>query len=312
MPTQSGVVKRISLTPLGILVLVGFFSLSGYLAVNAVREYRDLQVQRLYHLSIEEAFAAHKASAERELKVAKRQLSAVAVDRDSLKEQSKRMQHKMQELDSIVSSVKAFMGTPLTGKSAVRASSSTGGVGGAEIPVVFGGAGLMAMYSPSRAARAGRQGAQGADFDNMVGELRFLPIAAPVRGNVTSRFGPRRSPFHRGISRHQGLDISARVGEPVYAPADGVVARVVRHPTYGLMIDVNHSQQLSTRYAHLSRASVVEGQTIKRGSRLGSVGTSGRSTGPHLHYEVRHRSQAIDPERFLNVGHKLVQLSSRE
>jgi murein DD-endopeptidase MepM/ murein hydrolase activator NlpD len=76
------------------------------------------------------------------------------------------------------------------------------------------------------------------------------------------------------------------------------------------MIDLDHSTGLTTRYAHLSKAVVVEGQRIIRGTKIGAVGTSGRSTGPHLHYEVRYNSQAIDPERFLQVGQRLTQLAS--
>lgn len=304
MPTKCGIVRRISLTPLGVMLIAGVVFGSSYLGYQAVSEYRQFQVQRLYHASIEEAFINHREQAAKELKIAKRQLSAVATDRDSLREHAKRMQARMDELDSVIGGLKGMVGTPLT-----TAKNSKGGIGGAEIPVVAGGAGFMAMYSPSR-SRDWRRGASLPKMTDMVTDLKYLPLAAPISGGITSRFGPRRSPFHFGLSRHQGLDIGARYGAVVFAPADGVVSRVVRHPTYGLMIDVNHSKGLSTRYAHLSKASVVEGQRITRGSKLGAVGTSGRSTGPHLHYEVRYNSQAIDPEPFLQVGQRLTQLAS--
>jgi murein DD-endopeptidase MepM/ murein hydrolase activator NlpD len=304
MPTNSGVVRKITLTPLGVLIIAGVVSAAGYIGFQAFNEYRQFQVQRLYHASIEDAFVTHREQAAKELKIAKRQLSSVATDRDSLREHTKKMQAQMDELNSVIGGLRDFVGLPLK-----SSKNSKGGIGGAEIPVVAGGAGFMAMYSPTR-AREWRRGAAIPKMTDMVADLKYLPIAAPISGNITSRFGPRRSPFHFGLSRHQGLDISARYGAAIYAPADGVVSRVVRHPTYGLMIDLDHSTGLTTRYAHLSKAVVVEGQRIIRGTKIGAVGTSGRSTGPHLHYEVRYNSQAIDPERFLQVGQRLTQLAS--
>lgn len=304
MPTQSGVVRKITLTPLGVMIIVGFVTASSFVGYRALTEYKEFQIQRLYHSSLEEAFISQREHAAKELKLAKKQLNSVVTDRDSLREHSKKMQARMDELDSVIGGLKDFVGLPLK-----SAKNSKGGIGGAEIPVVAGGAGFMAMYSPTR-VREWRRGAALPKMTDMVTDLRNLPIASPLMGSITSRFGPRRSPFHYGLSRHQGLDISARYGSAIFAPADGVVSKVVRHPTYGLMIDIAHSAGLSTRYAHLSKATVVEGQRVKRGVKIGAVGTSGRSTGPHLHYEVRYNSQAIDPERFLQVGQRLTQLAS--
>jgi murein DD-endopeptidase MepM/ murein hydrolase activator NlpD len=135
--------------------------------------------------------------------------------------------------------------------------------------------------------------------------LRVMPVGAPVEGEFISGFGHRRSPFSRRISFHEGVDISLPHGGRVLATADGRVAKVGYDRTYGWMVDVEHATHLVTRYAHLSRALVREGDNVKRGDRIALSGSSGRSTGPHLHYEVRVRGVARDPKPFLALALRL-------
>jgi murein DD-endopeptidase MepM/ murein hydrolase activator NlpD len=127
-----------------------------------------------------------------------------------------------------------------------------------------------------------------------------IPSIWPVVGNLRSGVGVRSNPFGgSSLEYHKGQDISAPTGTPVYATADGVVviARWVRG--YGNGIYIDHGNGISTRYGHLSRIDVTEGQIVKRGEHLGLVGSTGRSTGPHLHYEVRINGQPTSPLPYL-------------
>lgn len=127
-----------------------------------------------------------------------------------------------------------------------------------------------------------------------------MPSIWPVAGAIRTGFGMRRNPFGLNSTEfHKGQDISAPYGAPVFATADGVVATACWHKGYGNAVYVDHGNGISTRYGHLSRIDVAEGQTIKRGDQLGLVGSTGRSTGPHLHYEVRLDGQATNPIPYL-------------
>jgi murein DD-endopeptidase MepM/ murein hydrolase activator NlpD len=125
------------------------------------------------------------------------------------------------------------------------------------------------------------------------------PSIWPTTGWLTSGFGGRRDPFTGGSDYHAGLDISADRGKPVRATADGTIGEAGWSGAYGNMVLVSHRFGLATRYGHLSRIAVSAGQTVHRGDVIGYVGSTGRSTSPHLHYEVLLNGQAINPLRFL-------------
>lgn len=140
---------------------------------------------------------------------------------------------------------------------------------------------------------------------------RMLPTMLPVRsGSLGSGFGRRSDPFSGQAARHEGLDFSAPTGTPVLAAAEGVVEMAGWHPEYGQVVDVDHGAGLLTRYAHLSKIAVQAGQRIKRGERLGAVGSTGRSTGAHLHFEVRQFGVAMNPVRFLGRGNDAARLAA--
>ena len=125
------------------------------------------------------------------------------------------------------------------------------------------------------------------------------PSIWPTTGWLTSSFGGRVDPFTGGRDYHAGLDISADKGKPVRATADGTINESGYNGNYGNMVLVGHRFGLSTRYGHLSRLAVTRGQFVRRGEVIGYVGSTGRSTSPHLHYEVLLNGQAINPLRFL-------------
>jgi murein DD-endopeptidase MepM/ murein hydrolase activator NlpD len=123
-----------------------------------------------------------------------------------------------------------------------------------------------------------------------------VPSRMPVENARTSSgYGMRRHPV-LGVRRgHKGIDLAAPTGTPVYATADGLVGRADWFSSYGLYISIDHGADLETRYAHLSRLAVAAGDTVKKGDVIGYVGSTGRSTGPHLHYEVRVDGVAVNP-----------------
>jgi len=130
--------------------------------------------------------------------------------------------------------------------------------------------------------------------------LESVPVGWPVRGTLSSVFGVRTSPFTETPVFHHGLDIVARTGMPVVASAPGVVVKSGYESLYGNLVIVDHGAGYRTAYAHLSSRSVEEGAFVNRGEELGKVGSTGRSTGPHLHYEVRVNGLPVNPARFLN------------
>lgn len=123
-----------------------------------------------------------------------------------------------------------------------------------------------------------------------------VPSRMPLEGAaLTSSFGMRTHPVLGGRRQHTGIDLAAPSGTPVYATADGVVSRADWYSSYGLYISLEHGASMQTRYAHLSRLAVASGDSVKKGDLIGYVGSTGRSTGPHLHYEVRVEGLAVNP-----------------
>ena len=129
--------------------------------------------------------------------------------------------------------------------------------------------------------------------------LAAIPSRRPTTGYTTSQFGMRVDPFTGLPQLHAGIDFSAGIGVRVTATADGTVIWASTRGAYGELIEIEHINGLSTRYAHLSRVDVKVGQKVTRGETIGAVGNTGRSTGPHLHYEIRLNGVPQDPARFL-------------
>jgi murein DD-endopeptidase MepM/ murein hydrolase activator NlpD len=128
--------------------------------------------------------------------------------------------------------------------------------------------------------------------------LASLPSRWPVRGSVNSEFGSRQSPWTKSGEVHSGIDIGAERGTSVHAPAAGTVAFAGTHAEYGLTVMIDHGEDLRTIYGHLSKLSVTSGQQIARGDELGLTGNSGRSSGPHLHYEILVKNRPVNPRAY--------------
>ena len=129
--------------------------------------------------------------------------------------------------------------------------------------------------------------------------LATLPTRWPVRGAVNSEFGNRLSPWTKNTEFHAGMDIRAERGTPIKAPSGGTVSHAGPHAEYGLTVILEHGHDIRSVYGHLSKMAVVLGQRVERGAEIGLTGNSGRSSGPHLHYEILVKGHPVNPRAYL-------------
>jgi murein DD-endopeptidase MepM/ murein hydrolase activator NlpD len=161
----------------------------------------------------------------------------------------------------------------------------------------------VAQISRFMESRADMLGVLEAQLFEQAVKKKLMPTISPVRAPYNaSSFGRRIDPFTGQWALHEGLDYSADQGTPVVASAGGVVQFAGYHPQYGNMIDIDHGNDLLTRYAHLSKVLVKPGDVVQRGRNIALSGNTGRSTGPHLHFEVRFRGTAQNPLKFLSAS----------
>jgi murein DD-endopeptidase MepM/ murein hydrolase activator NlpD len=181
-------------------------------------------------------------------------------------------------------------------------------LGGA--PRAVGGPFVPAKMAPDNAAferQLLRIGTERGHVERLARALVTVPVRKPVPGEVdtTSGFGMRVDPFLHVPAMHTGLDFRGETGEAIRATAAGTVTHTGWSGGYGKMVEIDHGNGLSTRYGHLSSIDVEQGQSVRSGQIVGRMGSTGRSTGPHLHYETRVDGEAVDPQRFLRAGLRL-------
>ncbi len=220
-------------------------------------------------------------------KVESRQMAALSAVEDSMESRARRMRGVFTDLGLDMPQLEAA--TPRAG------------MGGPFVPVkLASGAGAFErqLY---------RINITRAQVERLNRTLALVPYRKPVVGEVefTSGFGIRSDPFLGRPAMHTGLDFRASTGDPVRATANGKVASAGWAGGYGRMVEIDHGNGLSTRYGHLSEIGVKVGDPIKIGQVIGAVGSTGRSTGPHLHYETRIEGEAVDPQKFLRAGVRL-------
>jgi murein DD-endopeptidase MepM/ murein hydrolase activator NlpD len=221
--------------------------------------------------------------------VERRQMAALNTLEESVESRVRRMRGVFSDLGLDMPQLEAA--TPRGG----------GGVGGPFIPVKL----------PSDAGAFERQlyriNLARGQVDRLNRTLALVPYRKPVVGEVefTSGFGVRTDPFLGRPAMHTGLDFRASMGDPVRATANGKVVSSGWSGGYGRMVEIDHGNGLSTRYGHLSEIHVKVGDQIRIGQVIGAVGSTGRSTGPHLHYETRIDGEAVDPQKFLRAGVRL-------
>jgi len=220
-------------------------------------------------------------------KVESRQMAALNSVEDNMESRARRMRGVFSDLGLDLAQLEAA--TP------------RGGMGGPFVPLKL----------PSSAGAFERQlyriNMTRAQLDRLNRTLALVPYRKPVIGEVefTSGFGVRSDPFLGRPAMHTGLDFRAATGDPVRATANGKVVSSGWAGGYGRMVEIDHGNGLSTRYGHLSEINVKVGDPIRIGQVIGEVGSTGRSTGPHLHYETRIDGEAVDPQKFLRAGVRL-------
>jgi murein DD-endopeptidase MepM/ murein hydrolase activator NlpD len=220
-------------------------------------------------------------------KVESRQLAALGSAEESMESRVRRMRGVITDLGLDMAQLEAA--TPRAG------------VGGPYVPVKL----------PADAGAFERQlyriNITRSQMERLNRTLALVPYRKPVIGEVefTSGFGVRLDPFLGRPAMHTGLDFRASTGDPVRATANGKVVSAGWSGGYGRMVEIDHGNGLSTRYGHLSEINVRVGDPIKIGQVIGEVGSTGRSTGPHLHYETRIDGEAVDPQKFLRAGVRL-------
>ncbi len=214
------------------------------------------------------------------------------------------MQAKLLQMESLTERVSGLAGIPA---SEVKSKTGVAGAGG---PLVAGRS-LSLEEVQSAVDHLQIFSEQQADLltvaESRLFEQKIKAMAIPTQlpvltSRIGSPFGWRIDPITGKSALHTGLDFPAEIGTPIFASAGGLVVTQEYHPEYGNMIEVDHGNNLMSRYAHASKVFVKKGDLIKRGQKIALVGTTGRSTGPHLHYEVLVQGVPQDPRKFLNAG----------
>jgi murein DD-endopeptidase MepM/ murein hydrolase activator NlpD len=263
---------------LAIGALVGMLSLTG-IASSYVRML--LKVSRFNELKIEKEALNTRYS----------RLEQVAKDRDI----------QVASLGSLANEVSALYG--LKPDPILTTAASTGTIPDAEVHSSFDHLYSLKSIALSGAATTGitlglTRNATLADWQR----ANAAPNAWPVEGPVTGSFGERIDPFNGEGAFHSGIDIGSSYGQAVIAPADGLVTFADFFGGYGRAVMIDHGHGITTRYGHLASFAVTPGQHVHRGDTIGYVGLSGRSTGPHLHYEVRINDTPVNPYKYLRIS----------
>ncbi len=274
---------------LALAVLVGLTAALYWLSLRFAAEVKIPVIHQL-------VLAAHKGETERAREFVQQNLNAMAVKLGE-------MQAQLTRLDALGERVSTLAGI----RPQEFRFSETPGLGGAQSTLLppqnltlreFGD--KLSMLSRQMENRSDMLGLIEAQLFEQTVRKKLMPTMMPVKAPFNaSGFGVRIDPISGQQAMHEGIDFITDTGTPVVAAAGGVVLFAGFHPQYGYMIDIDHGNDLVTRYAHLSKMLVKEGDVLQRGRRVADTGNTGRSTGPHLHFEVRFRGAPQNPARFL-------------
>jgi murein DD-endopeptidase MepM/ murein hydrolase activator NlpD len=272
-----------------LLLLLGMTAVLYWLTIRFATDVKIPVVQQL-------VLSAQQGEAERARQFVQQNLNAMAVKLGE-------MQAQLARLDAL--------GERLTSLAGIRPQefrfSEAPGIGGAQATALppqnlslaeFGE--KLSVMSRNMENRTDMLGVLEAQLFEQAVKKKLLPTMLPVSAPFNaSGFGMRIDPFTGQHAMHEGIDFLAEMGSPIVAAAGGVVIFAGVHPQYGNMVDIDHGNDLVTRYAHASKLHVKEGDIVQRGRRIADVGSTGRSTGPHLHFEVRFKGAAQNPARFV-------------
>lgn len=318
IPEHSGTSGRVRLTIVPFLLAGAFFGLLIAISVIlfALRSEDALRIRAL-HEELAEAVSAYEASlADREQSIA--QLKSEVL---RLTEEAGAVKMKLEELDRLEAEIEAIVEIALPGETDGLVSTTSvknsgiqplsyGGVGGENHPVEadepteedYGSVNLMTSLRYEAESVRSRLAAKKEEATRVLEKLRLLPIAWPTESvRITSEFGLRSDPFTRRLAQHSGLDIGGDYGDPVFAAGGGTVIESAYNRSRGHYIIIEHDNGYKSVYMHLRKRLASEGQKVAQGERIGLLGSSGRSTGPHLHFEIWKHDQAVDPLPYLQL-----------
>ncbi len=305
IPSTDGKARKFRFTLKTLLIVTLVVSVTMGVFVAVLGDYGRLQFVNLkYHQIVrilkEESskLRVHNEDLNHELKALKQVNSKMVNQQQSVKKQ----------LDELSSVLKGALGHEVVKETDNSKDFSRSGLGGGEIPCL-GTCVKRSNYLRKRNYTSSTFLVRGRDMttrlDSYITFLRLLPIGYPAYGQFSSGFGSRISPFTGGYAIHQGLDIQVPNGTKVRSTGGGSVRGVRFNREYGLHVDIRHKGNIVTRYAHLSRVNVMPGDRVERGNIIALSGSTGRTTGAHLHYEVRMRGKALDPMPFIQLASKL-------
>ncbi len=320
IPDANGSVKRFQLSALAI---AGAGALIGVLIVCCIAAfllYRD-NIERVGQLQQE--LAAATGDYEKILENKNLHINELQTDLTDLAEQTKSMATRLQDINELESELKEMVGLDPSASSkspqAYAADDGSeqiamdGGTGGEELPIN--------KAEMDRLVDRTRDNLQSLDEqleamkpkleltkESVAKQLQALAVTPTIwptdSRRVTSTFGIRKDPFTRRATYHAGLDIGGTTGDPIYTAADGTVVEANRSSSHGNHVLVQHSNGLQTHYSHMSKIIAAVGNKVRKGDIIGELGSTGRSTGPHLHYEVIVNGEHVDPEPYLKASRR--------
>lgn len=240
--------------------------------------------------------AAQRAEAEKARQYVQQNINAMAVKLGEMQAQLTRLDALGERLSALggIKAADIHLGTPP-------------GLGGAVATMPPQNLSLndlasrVAFVSRQMESRSDLYGVLDSELRDLVVRRKVMPTMLPVHAARGSGFGKRIDPFTGQLAMHEGIDFEVDSGTPVLSAAGGVVAFAGPHPQYGNLVEIDHGNGLSTRYAHLSKILVRTGEIVMRGHEIALSGSTGRATGPHLHFEVRYKGVALNPDRFLKA-----------
>ena len=324
-------VKKFRLTYFRLSLFAGFFTLLGALLFLMAGDYTRVQVLRIKNYLLLQKLEIQKESLQRSNTKLTVELSDLKDLNTKVLAYEQDVKNKLFEMSKVIEGA-TTVDILEEDSNSDTASPLEEGVGGAEVDCFtnsqnseckvssWSDVGLRGRLDPSMIASSQQlamlptlnnkhtflpQEALPEKIDRYIRLIKQLPMRNPAYGKITSGYGHRISPFTRHPSVHEGIDISLGKGSSIRCAGKGVVRSVEMDSTYGLMVDVEHNDRLVTRYAHLNKVLVKVGQEVKSGDEIALSGSTGRSTGPHLHYEVRIDGKAKNPKNFINLSSNL-------
>jgi septal ring factor EnvC (AmiA/AmiB activator) len=313
IPDANSQVVRFQLSSAALLAGVAFFSVLLISSIVVVLLYwrNSSQVETLQN-----KLSAYSGEYERTIEKKDKHINDLQTEIASLSEQAHSINNRMADIKKLESQLKQMAGieapsSPSDQEESVSDSSMDGGgTGGDELPVTDEEMDLLIEQTRdsfdsigTRLTTLGPELAQTkSDIQSKMKKLSATPSIWPtVSQRITSEFGVRKDPFTGRATFHAGIDFGGDIGDPIYAAADGVVQIAERDDAHGNYVEIRHANGISTKYLHMSKILTKIGEKVRKGDVIGKLGSTGRSTGPHLHYEVSIYGSNVDPRPYLKA-----------